>query len=109
MFFFVDVYAFSIPVQFERPLNREKNPNLELRIDEKSTVDRLVANYVEWIDPDDSILNPSNLEVTPYVIDRPSTLALRGKDRYLLEHLYRNINTQTLKLSREQQRDPGPS
>ncbi|CAH1413555.1 unnamed protein product [Lactuca virosa] len=55
-FFFVDAFAFGLPMQFESRLNRDHDSNPELTIDEQSTVDPLVANYVKWYDPNDSTL-----------------------------------------------------
>lgn len=91
-FFFVDASAFGVSMQFESLLIREHAPNPELTTKEQSAIDRLVANYVEWIDLDDSLLELANLEGSPYVIDRPSTSVLCGQNSSLLEHLHRKRN-----------------
>ncbi|CAH1412147.1 unnamed protein product [Lactuca virosa] len=98
-FFFVEASFFSVTMQFGSLLNRLHDPNPELTIDEQLTVDRLVANYVKWSDPDDSLLKLANLEGNPYMIDRPSTPALRGQNNSLLERVHRNRNAPNPKVA----------
>ncbi|CAH1452073.1 unnamed protein product [Lactuca virosa] len=61
--------------------------------DNQSIVDQLVANYVKWYDPDDSILEHVGLEGVPNVVDKPPDLALRGQSNTLLELLLSKSNT----------------
>ncbi|CAI9269753.1 unnamed protein product [Lactuca saligna] len=55
-FFFVDASSFKVAMHFESLINRDHGPNPELTVDDQYTIDRLVANYIKWYDPDDSIL-----------------------------------------------------
>ncbi|CAH1426554.1 unnamed protein product [Lactuca virosa] len=77
-FFFVDASPFGVPTHFENLLNRDHDSNLELTIDDQSTIDSLVANYVKWSDPNDSILELVGLEGVLYIVGRPLAPALRG-------------------------------
>lgn len=81
-FFFVDASSFKVAMHFESLINRDHGPNPELTVDDQYTIDRLVANYIKWYDPDDSILQ------------------LAIKSNTLLERLLRKHNTHIRRLLR---------
>ncbi|CAH1439408.1 unnamed protein product [Lactuca virosa] len=69
-FFFMDASVFGLPVQLEDPPAREHDSAPELTHQERSTVDRLVVNFIKWSDLDDSNLELTGLGDAAYVNDR---------------------------------------
>lgn len=74
----MDASAFILPVQLEDAHAREYDSALELTHQERSAIDRLVANFIKWADVDDSTLELAGLGDAAYVIDRLPTPMLHG-------------------------------